>query len=84
VIERSRGGDPAPVYLGLCDEGRRIPAGVVFVSSWVTDDLGVCHQVMQCGPVDTRRLDEALVHLVELEVVPVVSSGKVRRRALAD
>ena len=43
VIERYRDGDPAPVYRRFRDEGRRIPAGVVFVSSWVTDDLSTCY-----------------------------------------
>jgi len=85
VIERYRDGDPAPVYRRFRDEGRRIPAGVVFVSSWVTDDLSTCYQVMECG--EPSALDAWMEHwsdIVDFEVVPVVSSADARRRALAE
>jgi hypothetical protein len=56
---------------------------VAFVSSWVTDDLSTCYQVMQCE--ELSALDDWMAHwsdLVEFEVVPVVSSDEARRRAL--
>ena len=85
VIERFRGGDPAPVYRRLREAGRQIPAGVDFVSSWVTDDLRACYQVMECE--SRSALDAWIEHwsdLVEFEVVPVVASAEAQRRALAE
>jgi hypothetical protein len=85
VIERYRGGDPAPVYRRLRDGGRRIPAGVAFVSSWVTDDLTTCYQVMQCD--QRSSLDPWIEYwsdLVDFVVIPVVTSDEARERALAE
>ena len=47
VTERFRGGDPEPVYRRFRQHGRLAPDGVVYVASWVTDDLTTCFQVME-------------------------------------
>ena len=83
VIERFRGGDPAPVYARVRDRGRLAPAGLSYVTSWVTEDLTSCFQVMECA--DRALLDEwmsAWEDLVEFEVVPVVTSDTARHRVL--
>jgi hypothetical protein len=85
VIERYRDGDPVPVYRRLREGGRQLPAGVSFVSSWVTDDLTTSYQVMACE--ERTSLDPWMGYwsdLVDFEVVPVVTSGEARRRALAE
>jgi hypothetical protein len=85
VIERYRDGDPVPVYRRLREGGRQLPAGVSFVSSWVTEDLTTCYRVMECE--ERPSLDTWLGYwsdLVDFEVVPVVTSGEARRRALAE
>lgn len=75
VIEHFRGGDPAPVYRRLRDEGRRLPEGLDYVASWVTRDLARCYQVMEC---EERAPLEAWMarweDLVRFEVLPVLSS----------
>jgi hypothetical protein len=42
VIERFRGGDAVPVYRRFRDQGRLMPEGLRYVSSWVTADLRRC------------------------------------------
>jgi uncharacterized glyoxalase superfamily protein PhnB len=67
--------DAAAVYRRAREQGRLIPDGLHFVSSWVTDDLGRCFQVMECH--DEQLLREWMNNwedLVDFEVVPVVSS----------
>ena len=84
VIERFRGGDPAPVYARFRARGRLAPTGLTYVSSWVTDDLTTCYQVMECG--DRALLDEwmrAWSDLVEFEVIPVMSSPEAAARVPA-
>jgi hypothetical protein len=77
VIEHFRNGDPAPVYRRFAAKGRMAPEGLVYVSSWVTDDLTRCFQVMEC---DDRALLEKWMEqwkdLVRFEVVPVVTSAQ--------
>src|SRR5687767_6237550 len=47
IIERFRDGDPVPVYRRFRDRGRSMPEGLRYVSSWVTNDLSRCYQVME-------------------------------------
>ena len=77
IIERFRGGDPAPVYRRFRDKGRMAPEGLKYVGSWVTEDLGTCYQVMVCD--DRALLDEWLSNwrdLVDFEVIPALTSAE--------
>ena len=81
VIERFRGGDPRPVYARFRAHGRLAPSGLVYVGSWVSEDLTTCYQVMECA--NRALLDQwmsAWQDLVEFEVVPVVSSSEAASR----
>ena len=75
IVEHFRDGDPRPVYRRFRDHGRMAPDGLVYVSSWVSEDLTRCYQVMECRD---RNVLEAWMSrwsdLVEFEVIPVVTS----------
>ena len=81
VIEHFRNADPAPIYHRLREKGRLMPAGLEYVSSWITEDLAHCYQVMRC---DDRALLELWMaqwsDLMEFEVFPVLSSAEVQAR----
>jgi hypothetical protein len=75
VIERFRNADPVPVYRRFRDRGRMAPEGLRYVGSWVTHDLAVCYQVMECD--DRALLDAWLASwedLVDFEVISVHTS----------
>ena len=79
VIEDFRNGDPRPVYARFAERGRLAPEGMRYVSSWVTDDLRRCFQVMECD--DRTLLDEWIAQwsdIVEFEVIPVRTSAEAR------
>ena len=76
VIERYRGGDPLPVYRRFRDRGRLAPEGLRYVTSWVSDDLARCWQVMECDdPALLTRWTARWEDLVEFEIVPVTTSA---------
>ena len=81
IIERYRNGDPKPVYARFRAKGRMAPDGLRYVGSWVTHDLGLCYQVMEC---DDRALLarwlEAWSDIVDFEVVPVLTSAEAAAR----
>jgi hypothetical protein len=82
IIEHFRNGDPKPVYARFREHGRMAPDGLKYVSSWVTDDLAHCYQVMECE--DRALLDEwmaAWSDIVEFEVHTVVTSAEAAQRA---
>lgn len=82
VIERYRNGDAAPVYRRFRERGRMAPEGLAYISSWVTEDMATCYQVMETA--DRRLLDEWMEHwkdLVAFEVHPVMTSAQAAERA---
>jgi hypothetical protein len=79
VIERFR--DPAAVYRRFRERGRLAPNRLLYVSSWVADDVTRCFQVMECD--DEQQLKEWMKNwedLVEFEVIPVLSSEQAAAR----
>lgn len=79
IIERFRNGDPLPVYRRFRDRGRLAPEGLRYVDSWVTEDLTICYQVMECA--ERSLLDRWIAEwsdLVAFEIVPVMTSTEAR------
>ncbi len=79
IIERFKDGDPVPVYRRFRDQGRLMPEGVKYVSSWITPDMSMCYQVMECD--DRRLIDEWIANwndIVDFEVIPVITSPEAR------
>ena len=75
VIENFKSGDAVLVYRRFRDQGRRAPEGLTYVSSWVTDKLDRCYQLMETE--DRVLLDQWIANwgdLVDFEVHPVISS----------
>jgi Protein of unknown function (DUF3303) len=75
IVEKFRGGDPAPVYRRFRDRGRLAAAGLSYVASWVSDRLDRCYQLMETD--DRKLLDEWMANwsdIVDFEVIPVISS----------
>jgi hypothetical protein len=84
IIEHFRNGDPKPVYARFRERGRLAPEGLTYVSSWVTEDLAHCYQVMECD--DRSLLDQwmaAWSDLVEFEVIRVVTSAQAAAMAVS-
>lgn len=83
IIERFHSGDPRPIYARFRSEGRLAPEGLTYVSSWVSEDLTHCYQLME---TDKRELlDEWIGNwsdLVDFEVVPVVTSPEASKMVL--
>jgi hypothetical protein len=83
VIETFRNQDGKAVYRAFRDKGRQMPAGLAFVGSWVTADMGRCFQLMECDDVTLlQRWVAQWTALIEFEIVPVVP-GKDTATALA-
>jgi hypothetical protein len=77
IIEHFRGGDPLPVYRRFRDRGRMAPDGLRYMSSWVSEDLRTCYQVMES---EKRELLDAWManweDIVDFEVITVVTSAE--------
>ena len=81
VIENFKHGDAVPVYRRFRDQGRLAPAGLTYVSSWVSDKLDRCYQLMETE--DRVLLEQWMANwsdLVDFEVHPVISSKEAAER----
>ncbi|MGD0297052.1 MAG: DUF3303 family protein [Bryobacteraceae bacterium] len=84
VIEHFRNGDEAPVYRRFREQGRLAPEGLRYISSWVTEQMDRCYQLMETE--DRTLLDQWMANwndLLEFEVHPVISSQEVAEKMLA-
>ena len=82
VLERYRNSDPRPVYARFRERGRMAPEGLDYISSWITEDLSTCYQVMETA--NRALLDEWMSHwsdIVDFEVHPVITSKEAAERA---
>ena len=81
IIERFRDGDAVPVYRRFRERGRMAPEGLTYLSSWVTDDMTRCYQIMEAP--DRAMLEEWMAKwrdLIDFEVHPVMTSQEAAER----
>jgi Protein of unknown function (DUF3303) len=75
IVEHFKDGDPLPVYRRFHDRGRLAPDGLIYVSSWVDDQMQHCYQLME---TEERELIDRWIanwsDLVDFEVYPVMTS----------
>jgi hypothetical protein len=81
VIERFKPGAAPEIYRRFTEQGRLMPDGLEYVSSWISDDMTMCWQVMQTDDHSkfelwTRNWDD----LMEFEIVPVRTSAEIKAR----
>ena len=75
LVEHFKNKDAVSVYRRFRDRGRMVPEGVVYVSSWVDQNLERCYQLMETD--DRLLLDKWIANwsdLIDFEVHPVVTS----------
>ncbi len=85
IIERYRPGKMKEVYRRFDEKGRMMPDGVLFIGSWINEDVTVCYQVMETDSVD--RLQEWISHwndLVDFEIIPVIQSAQAREKVFSE
>jgi hypothetical protein len=79
IIERFRHRDPLPIYRRLRDNGRQVPDGLRYVSSWIEMNFERCFQVMECDdPALLQPWIAQWTDLMDFEVVPVWTSAQTR------
>ncbi|HKS40166.1 MAG TPA: DUF3303 family protein [Blastocatellia bacterium] len=75
IVEHFNNQDPVPVYSRFREQGRMLPQGLQYVSSWVDEKLDRCFQLMETD--DRALLDEWIARwndLAAFEVYAVISS----------
>ena len=81
VIEKFKKGKVKQVYERFEEKGRMLPDGLHFISSWISEDVTVCYQIMETD--DVKQLHHWIGtwgDLVDFEVIPVISSQQAKEK----
>jgi hypothetical protein len=84
IIEKFKPGKIAEVYTRFAARGRMAPDDLRYISSWITDDLSTCYQVMETE--NYASLEQWMANwkdLTDFEVKPVVTSQEAKEKILA-
>ena len=81
IIEHFKNNDPAPIYRRFRDKGRTAPEGLLYISSWTTESLTRCYQLMETN--DRTLIDNWIANwsdLIDFEIHPVISSAEAAQK----
>lgn len=77
VIERFKDGAASAIYQRFRENGRMMPAGLEYISSWIDRDLKTCWQIMQTDdPASFEEWTRNWNDLMNFEIVPVRTSAE--------
>jgi uncharacterized protein DUF3303 len=75
VVEHFK--DAPAIYRRLREQGRMMPNGLNYVSSWIDAELKVCYQLMETeDPALFARWTENWDDLMDFKIVPVRTSAE--------
>jgi hypothetical protein len=81
IIEKFRAGKLKDIYQRFAERGRKMPEGLTYVNSWITEDLSTCYQVMETD--NFHALEQWMEYwkdLVDFEVAPVITSQEAKAK----
>jgi hypothetical protein len=81
VIERFHADKIKDLYQRFAEKGRMLPEGVVYVNSWIDEDVRICYQLMQS--ISKEKLEEWVSHwddLADFEIVTVINSEQAKAK----
>lgn len=85
VIERYHAGQVKEMYRRFAEKGRMLPAGVIYVNSWINESVTVCYQVMEAESMEGLQVwVDKWKDLVDFEIIPVISSADAKERVFRE
>jgi hypothetical protein len=77
VVERFKTAGAVEIYRRAKSQGRMLPEGLEYVSSWVDLDFTICYQLMQTNdPALFEQWISQWSDLVDFEIIPVQTSAE--------
>ena len=77
VVEHFREGAAPAIYRRVREQGRRLPDGLEYVSSWVDLEFQTCYQLMRTDDPSLFAVwTDAWKDLIAFDIVPVRTSAE--------
>jgi len=81
VIELFHPGKVKELYRRFDEKGRMLPKGVLYIDSWINEEMTICYQVMESDSID--KLHEWISNwndIVDFKIIPVIRSAEAKKR----
>jgi hypothetical protein len=84
IIEKFHPGKQADIFKRFDEKGRMLPECVVYLNSWINENVTVCYQWME-APSEEKLLEwiKQWKDLADFEIVKVIDTKEARAKALA-
>lgn len=85
IIETFKPGKIKEIYQRLEEKGRMQPEGLIYINSWINEDMETCYQVMETDSIE--KIHEWILNwddVMEFEIVPVITSLEAKKKALKE
>ena len=79
IIERFYPGKIKLLYKRFEENGRIMPAGLIYINSWIDKKINTCYQVMETE--EQEKIYQWISNgndLADFEVIPVISSAEAK------
>jgi hypothetical protein len=85
IIEKFHPGKVGTIYKRFDEKGRMLPAGVLYINSWINNDVSICYQLMEA--VSEEKIHEWVSYwndLADFDVIPVISSAEAKEKVFTE
>ena len=83
VIEKFKQEKVKELYKRFEEKGRLMPEGLIYINSWITEDVTTCYQLMETHDIHT--LHEWISNwnnFADFEIIPVITSQQAKEKVL--
>jgi hypothetical protein len=81
IIERFFPDKVKELYARFAQKGRMLPEGVVYIQSWIDENVEICYQIMESD--SSEKIWEWAANwqdLADFEVIPVITSAEAKAK----
>lgn len=83
IIEHFHPQKVKALYQRFEKKGRMLPDGVIYINSWIDENVETCYQLMESESLE--KLEEWVSYwedLADFEIVPIISSEEAKGRVM--
>ena len=84
IIERFHSGKVKDLYKRFDEKGRMLPEGVIYINSWINEEVTLCYQVMESD--NEEKIHEWIANwndLADFTIIPVITSAQAKEKVFA-
>ena len=84
IIERFHSGKVKDLYERFDEKGRMLPDGVIYINSWINEEVTLCYQVMESD--NEEKIHEWIAKwndLADFTIIPIITSAQAKEKVFA-